>query len=87
MTTRAGRWLRAEEAAAYVMLAKAGFLRRVKAGNLPPPSYVLGPHTPRWDREAIDAAMKGRPEPAQRPLAGAIAAVRAEAARKKRRGM
>lgn len=84
---RAHRWLRTEEAAAYVMLSKAGFLRRVKVGKLPPPSYALGPHTPRWDREAIDTAMKGATTPAQRPLAGALAAVLAEAAQRKCRGM
>lgn len=79
-----GRWLSVEEAAAYVTLREGEFLRRVKAEKLPAPSYGLGPRTPRWDREAIDAAMKGQESPAQRPLAKAIEAILAEGRRKRR---
>jgi hypothetical protein len=30
--------------------------RHVKSGKLPGPSFHLGPKSPRWDREALDAA-------------------------------
>ena len=53
------RWLDAPAAAAYLSLREDAFLRAVKAGTCPQASRHLGPRTPRWDREALDAAMTG----------------------------
>lgn len=56
------RWLSSEAAAHYLGLRETAFRRKVKAGSLPAPSYLLGSRTPRWDREALDArlALRGR---------------------------
>jgi predicted DNA-binding transcriptional regulator AlpA len=54
------RWLDIEGAAAYLRLRPDIFLRRVKDGDLPSPSQALGPRTPRWDRERLDAVMAGK---------------------------
>lgn len=54
-----GRWLTANDAAAYLSLSTEGFRRKVRAGVLPRPSQALGAALPRWDREALDAAMAG----------------------------
>jgi hypothetical protein len=51
------RWLDAAAAAAHLSLTESGFLRRVRAGVFPRPSYGAGGSTPRWDRLALDARM------------------------------
>ena len=33
-------------------------------GKLPQPSYAIGPKSPRYDRDAVDAMMRGRNEAA-----------------------
>ena len=52
------RWLSADDAARYLSLRVDAFLRRVKAGKMPPASYHLGARSPRWDREALDLRME-----------------------------
>jgi predicted DNA-binding transcriptional regulator AlpA len=53
------RWLKAEDLATYAGV-RIDYLRRyVKAGKLPAPSYHLGPRSPRWDKEAVDALFAG----------------------------
>lgn len=76
------RWLDAAEAASHVGLRDLEFLRRVKAGKLPGPSYQLGPRTPRWDRAALDGAMTGGAALTRRPLAGAVHAILEEGRKK-----
>ena len=49
------RWLSRRAAAEYLSMEVDHLKRHVKAGRLPKPSFHLGPKTPRWDREALDA--------------------------------
>ena len=53
-----GRWLDAESAAAYLNVRVEQLQRWTREGRVPTPSYQLGPRRPRWDREALDAAMR-----------------------------
>jgi excisionase family DNA binding protein len=53
------RWLTPTELAEYLSVSKPGLSDLVKSAKLPPPSYQLGPRSPRWDRLAIDAHMAG----------------------------
>ena len=48
-----GRWLNADEAAAYLSLSVEGFRRKVRAGVVPKPSRVLGAVLPRCDLAAM----------------------------------
>jgi hypothetical protein len=52
------RWLDAEAAARYLSMRVDVFLRAVSKLKVPPPSRCLGPRTPRWDRDALDAMME-----------------------------
>lgn len=52
------RWLDADEAAHYVSLKTSAFLRRVRQGLFPEPSYAAGERCPRWWQGDIDAVMK-----------------------------
>lgn len=76
------RWLGPHDAALHVGLTFDAFRRRVRDGKLPPPSHAHGTRTPRWDREALDAAMAGAAPLVRRPLQGAIDAILAEGRRK-----
>ncbi len=58
-TTNNPRWLDAEAAADYLSLRVDAFTRAVGAGRAPAPSRHLGPRTPRWDRQELDAMMSG----------------------------
>lgn len=60
MSDPPARWLNAEAAARYICVRVEALRRLVRAGKLPEPSRHLGPRTPRYDREAIDAAFEGR---------------------------
>ncbi len=51
------RWLDAAGAAAHLSLTESAFLRRVRTGVFPRPTYGAGPATPRWDRLALDAKL------------------------------
>ena len=53
------RWLDAEDAARHLSLRIDAFLRMVRDGRIPPCSRHLGPRTARWEREALDARMRG----------------------------
>jgi excisionase family DNA binding protein len=53
------RWLNLDELAAYVGVKEHQIRRMVRAGKLPEPSLHLGPRSPRWDREQIDALFTG----------------------------
>lgn len=52
------RWLSAEGAARHLSVRVDAFLRMVRQGRVPAPSYALGPRTPRWDRQTLDAAIE-----------------------------
>jgi hypothetical protein len=56
-----GRWLNPDEAARYLCVRPSDLRRLVKGGKIPPASYNLGPRLPRYDRLALDAAMRGTP--------------------------
>ena len=58
--------------------------RLVKDGKLPPPSYHLGPRSPRFDRDGIDAVMRGRQaaDSMDAALERALAAIRASGKRR-----
>ena len=51
------RWIPANEAARRLRISEARLVRLVKDGALPRPSYTCGPRSPRYDLEALDAAM------------------------------
>ena len=53
------RWLDRYACAAYISVRVDELPRLVRRGFLPAPSYHLGPKTPRWDREALDARFAG----------------------------
>jgi hypothetical protein len=53
------RWLSRRAAAEYLSMEVDHLKRHVKSGKLPAPSFHLGPKSPRWDREALDAAIQG----------------------------
>lgn len=85
------RWLTADEAAGYLRLSVDGFRRKVRAGTIPRPSTRLGASSPRWDRDALDAAMSGGiastdPREAVQALAEAIAATPRRAGRQAQAG-
>ena len=52
------RWLDLAAASAYLSLQPHSFMRKVRAGVIPAPTRHLGDHTPRWDRDALDASMR-----------------------------
>lgn len=54
------RYLSLKAAAQYLTISPQTLLRLVAAGKLPAPKY-LSPKLPRWDRDAIDAAMCNKP--------------------------
>jgi predicted DNA-binding transcriptional regulator AlpA len=53
------RWLDAQATARYTGVRIDYLHRFVRAGKLPKPSYHLGPRSPRWDKEELDAAFTG----------------------------
>ena len=53
------RWLDPVAVARYISVRVDALPRLVKEGRLPEPSRRLGPRSPRWDREALDAAFDG----------------------------
>ena len=58
------RWLDRNALAAYVSLRVDQIPRFVRTGQLPQPSYQLGPKSPRWWSGAIDEAFGMSPSPA-----------------------
>ncbi len=53
------RWLDVDGASKRMCMRADAFMRAVKRGKLPPPSYAIGERSPRWDRDALDAKMEG----------------------------
>jgi len=53
------RWLDADAAAAYLCLRPEAFMRRVRAGLIPPGSAALGGRSARWSTDTLDALMAG----------------------------
>jgi hypothetical protein len=53
------RWLGPEEAAHHLSVRPDCLARLVRQGRIPRPNYALGPRSPRWDVEALDAAFSG----------------------------
>jgi hypothetical protein len=45
-----------EEAAHHLSVRPDCLARLVRQGRIPRPNYALGPRSPRWDVEALDAA-------------------------------
>ena len=78
------RWLGPDATAAYIGVRVENLRRLVKAGKLPPPSYLLGPNQPRFDRLAIDKVFGGEDGSHEESMADAIQSaarsMRAEAA-------
>ncbi|MGI4793644.1 MAG: hypothetical protein ACRYG8_06060 [Janthinobacterium lividum] len=58
LTLMLSRWLSPTIAAAYLTTTAGGLRALTKLGKIPPPNYQLGPRRPRWDRLALDAAMR-----------------------------
>jgi predicted DNA-binding transcriptional regulator AlpA len=59
------RWLTRGQLAKYLTIAASSVDKRVDAGQLPLPSYLLGQNAPRWDRAAIDSRMEHSQQEAQ----------------------
>ena len=55
-----GRWLDREALARHISVRVDEVAKLLRAGKLPAPSYHLGPKSPRWDRQAVDALFAGR---------------------------
>lgn len=52
-------WLDRDALAAMICVPVHHVARLVKAGKLPAPSYHLGPRSPRWRGDDIDAMLAG----------------------------
>lgn len=76
------RWLGPHAAAEHVGLTYEAFRKRVKDAKMPKPSYAHGPRNPRWDRDALDAAMAGAAPLARRPFSGTVDAILAKGRQK-----
>lgn len=74
------RWLDREATAQYIGVRVDHLPRLRRRGLLPEPSCHLGPRSPRWDRDALDAAfgapVASRPRP-PRDINDRIAAIAA----------
>lgn len=53
-----GNWLTLPHAAEHLDVSVDALRRLVRQGKLPQPDRSLGPRMPRWDREALDKAMR-----------------------------
>ena len=54
------RWLSLPHAAEHLDISTDSLRRLVREGKLPQPDRSLGMRMPRWDKEALDAAMQSR---------------------------
>lgn len=59
MSEASPRWLDRAALARHIGVRVDYLPRLSKGGKLPTPSYHLGPKSPRWDREAVDAMFAG----------------------------
>jgi hypothetical protein len=81
MTDIIQRWLKPDQAAAYIGRHRDELPRLVRSGKLPKPSYHFGPRSPRYDRLALDAIFSGsQSDSTQETVDAAIRAIRAKAA-------
>jgi predicted DNA-binding transcriptional regulator AlpA len=55
------RWLSLPHAAEHLDISADQLRRFVREGKLPAPDRSLGVRMPRWDREALDNAMRSVP--------------------------
>lgn len=81
------RWLDRQACAEYICVRRSTLSRLTKQGLLPKPSLLLGPRTPRWDREAVDALFLGRSrqDDADVAINKVVAGILAEGQRKQQR--
>ena len=84
---QAGRWLDVAGVAVHLSCGKAAVWRLARAGKLPNPTRHLGPRSPRWDRDAIDAMIVGRAadDDAEAIIARAIDTIHSRSKRRRRR--
>lgn len=61
------RWATPQQAADYLGVSKTTLRSLVDRGVVPAPVH-LGPRMPRWDLEAIDAKLTGRPRDASEEI-------------------
>lgn len=81
----APRWLDAEAVAAHVSIRPDYVARYVRSGKLPPPRHPFGARQPRWDREELDAWMRGKPASAPHAAIQGLADEIARAGRRSHR--
>ena len=55
-----GRYLNLSEVADYLSVSRTTVQQLTRSGTLPQPIY-LTPRLPRWDRQAVDAALASPP--------------------------
>lgn len=55
MSETDSRWLDPEAAAKYISVRVDALSRLVRQGRIPKPDYSLGPRSPRWSRDSLDA--------------------------------
>lgn len=53
------RWLDSQAMAQYARVRADRLRRLMNAGKIPQANYSLGPRSPRWDREQVDAMFSG----------------------------
>lgn len=53
------RWLNREGVAAHLSVHVDALPRLMREGRIPKPNYALGSRSPRWDIQALDAAILG----------------------------
>lgn len=81
------RWLDTRATAEYISVNPSALPRLVREGRIPKPSYQLGPRSPRWDVETLDAAFDGGSAStnADMAVAAAVKKMLAEPPRRRRR--
>ena len=75
------RWLDRDALARHICESPSAINRMVKEGRIPQPTYRLGPRKPRWDRDAVDAALAGAVASRPKGAAHLAAAILEEARR------
>lgn len=78
------RWLDRDALADRLSIRVHEIPRLARDGKLPQPSYHLGPRSPRWDCQEVDAMMAGAaPSRPEAIMQGAINGIIEQANRKK----
>ena len=60
------RWLDRNTLADYIQVRVSELPRLGRRGLLPDPSYHLGPRSPRWDKNAVDALFQENTKPIEK---------------------